>query len=176
MISNLIPSEATHSSLDFIKKLPLFVFFENTFTQKIGPSYSLDGSMREFEVLGDRINFIDLQRICLEIVARIVASIGTLLRTQIRRSLLTILYLHFFFLNVHCLRMVRKYQPPTLILPIKALLRPSFHTAMMPRKHAWLFKVILMKKTHQQLTVMEKELTMLRSVSGRFGLERAEAI
>ena len=82
MISNLIPSEATHSSLDLFEKPPLLVTFENAFTQKIGPSYSPDGPMLEFEVLGDRKNFIDLQRARLEIVARIVQSNGNVLRTH----------------------------------------------------------------------------------------------
>ena len=82
MISNLIPSEATHSSLDLFEKPPLLVTFENAFTQKIGPSYSPDGPMLEFEVLGDRINFIDLQRTRLEIVARIIRSNGNVLRTH----------------------------------------------------------------------------------------------
>ena len=109
MISNLIPSEATHSSLDLFEKPPLLVTFENAFTQKIGPSYSPDGPMLEFEVLGDRNNFIDLQRTRLEIVARIVRAMETCFermlqrrQTEIRRILLTILYLHYF-LSVHCL-------------------------------------------------------------------------
>ena len=82
MISNLIPSEATHSSLDLFEKPPLLVTFLNAFTQKIGPSYSPDGPMLKFEVLGDRNNFIDLQRTRLEIVARIVRSNGNVLRTH----------------------------------------------------------------------------------------------
>ena len=82
MISNLIPSEATHSSLDLSEKPPLLVTSEIAFTQKIGPSYSPDGPMLEFEVLGDRNNFIDLQRTRLEIVARIVRNNGTVLRTH----------------------------------------------------------------------------------------------
>ena len=45
MISNLLPTEATHSSLDLFEKPPLLVTFENAFTQKIGPSYSPDGPM-----------------------------------------------------------------------------------------------------------------------------------
>ena len=46
--------------------------------------------------------------------------------------------LHFhYFLSAHCLGMLRKYQLPMLALPIKALLRPSFHTVMMPRKHGY---------------------------------------
>ena len=81
MISNLLPTEATHSSLDLFEKPPLLVTTENAFTQKIGPSYSPDGPMLEFEVLGDRNNFIDLQRTRLEIVARIVQTNGNVLRT-----------------------------------------------------------------------------------------------
>ena len=82
MVCNLIPSQATHSSLDLFEKTPLLVTFENAFIQKIGPSYSPDGPMLEFEVLGDRNNFIDLQRTRLEIKAPIVRSNGTVLRTQ----------------------------------------------------------------------------------------------
>ena len=67
MISNLIPSGLTHSSLDLFEKPPLLVPFENAFTQKVGPSYSPDGLMLEFEILGDRNNFIDLQRTRLEL-------------------------------------------------------------------------------------------------------------
>ena len=62
MISTLLRTEATHSSLDLIEKRPLLVTFENAFTQKIVLSYSPDGPMIEFEVLGGRNNFIDLQR------------------------------------------------------------------------------------------------------------------
>ena len=82
MISNLLPTEATQSSLDLFEKPPLLVTFENAFTQKIGPSHSPDGPMLEFEVLGDRNNFIDLQRTRLEIVARVVQNNGNVLRTH----------------------------------------------------------------------------------------------
>ena len=82
MISNLIPTEATHSFLDLFEKPPLLVTFENAFTQKIGPSYSPDGPMLEFKVLGDRNNFIDLQRTRLEIVLRVVQNNGNVLRTH----------------------------------------------------------------------------------------------
>ena len=74
MISNLIPTEATHSSLDLFEKPPVLVTFENAFTQKIGPFYSLDDPMLEFEVLGDRNNFIDLQRTRLKMVLRVVQN------------------------------------------------------------------------------------------------------
>ena len=71
MIANLLPSEATHTSLDLSEKPPLLVTFENAFTQQIGPSFSPDGPVLEFEVLGDRNNFIDLQKIVLEIESKI---------------------------------------------------------------------------------------------------------
>ena len=61
MITNLLPAEATHTTLDLFEKQPLLITFDNAFTQKVGPSYSPDGSMLEFEVLGDRNHFIDLQ-------------------------------------------------------------------------------------------------------------------
>ena len=38
--------------------------------------------MLEFELLGDRNNFIDLQRTRLEIVARVVQNNGNVLRTH----------------------------------------------------------------------------------------------
>ena len=78
----MISTEATHSSLDFFEKPPLLVTFENAFTQKIGPSYSPDGPMLDFEVLGDRNNFIDLQRTRLEKVLRVVQNNGNVLRTH----------------------------------------------------------------------------------------------
>ena len=50
--------------------------------KKLGRFYSLDGPMLEIEVLGDRNNFIDLQRTRLEIVARVVQSNSNVLRTH----------------------------------------------------------------------------------------------
>ena len=82
IISNLLPTEATHSSLDLFVNPPLLVTFERAFTQKNGPSYSPDGPILEFENLGDRNNFIDLQRTRLEIVASVVQNNGNVLRTH----------------------------------------------------------------------------------------------
>ena len=66
MNTYLLPAEATHTTLDFFEKQPLLITFDNAFTQKVGPSYSPDGPMLEFEVVGDRNNFIDLQKFLLE--------------------------------------------------------------------------------------------------------------
>ena len=57
----VIPTEATYSS---------------SFEQKTGPLYSPTGSSLEFEIVGDRNNFIDLQKIYLEIKFRVVQSNG----------------------------------------------------------------------------------------------------
>ena len=63
MIANLLPTEATHSSLDLFEKPALLVTFDGSFCQKLRPVYSPNGPMLEFEVSGDRNNFIDLQKI-----------------------------------------------------------------------------------------------------------------
>ena len=61
MVFNLLPAEAAHTTLDLFEKQPLLITFDNAFTQKVGPSCSPDGPMLEFEVLGDRNNFIDFK-------------------------------------------------------------------------------------------------------------------
>ena len=170
MISNLIPGEATHSSLDLFEKPPLLVTFENAFTLKIGPSYSPDGHMLEFEVLSDRNNFIDLQRTRLEIVAQIVRSNENVFRTHAteaaNRDTPYFVSNPLSSLFTECTLTLNgeKISTTNGNFAHKGLLRPIFHTVMMPRKHGWLVKVIIMKKTHQLLTVLERELMMLRSV------------
>ena len=74
MITNLLPIEATHSSLDLFEKAPLLVTFDYGFEQKIGPAYSPNGPNLEFEVVGDRNNFIDMQKIYLELKCKILQS------------------------------------------------------------------------------------------------------
>ena len=76
----VIPTEATHSSLDLFEKPPLLVTFDQSFEQKTGPLYSPTGSSLEFEIVGDRNNFIDLQKIYLEVEFRVVQSNGNDLR------------------------------------------------------------------------------------------------
>ena len=74
MIGNMLPTEATHSSLNLFEKPALLVTFDGSFCQKVGPVYSPNGPMLEFEVAGDRNNFIDLQKIFLEIKCKIVQA------------------------------------------------------------------------------------------------------
>ena len=81
MISNLLPAEATHTTLDLFEKQPLLITFDNAFTLKIRQSYSSDGPMLEFEVLGDNNNFIHLQKL-LEIKCKISRNNDGDLRTS----------------------------------------------------------------------------------------------
>ena len=76
----MLPNEATHSSLDLFEKQPLLITFQNAFDQKIGPVYSPNGPMLEFEITGDRNNFVDLQKIYLEIRCKVTQSNGADLR------------------------------------------------------------------------------------------------
>ena len=143
MISNLIPTEATHSFLDLFEKPFLLVTFENAFNQKIGASHSPDGPMLEFEVLGDRNNFIDLQRTRLEIVLRVVQNNGNVLRTHATdaglRDTPYLVNNPVSSLFSECTLSLNgeKFQQPMLILHIKVLLKLNFLTVLTPKK-TWL--------------------------------------
>ena len=80
MIANLLSNEATHSSLDLFEKQPLLITFENASDKKIGPVYSPNGPMLEFEITGDRNNLVDLQKIYLEIRCKVTQTKGADLR------------------------------------------------------------------------------------------------
>ena len=60
MIANLLPTEASHSSLDLFEEPSLLVTFDGSLCQKLGPVYSPDSPMLEFKVAGDRKNFIEV--------------------------------------------------------------------------------------------------------------------
>ena len=74
MIDSMLPTEATHSSLDLFEKPVLLLTLDGRFCQKAGPVYSPNGPMLEFEVAGDRNIFFDLQKIFLEIKCKIVQA------------------------------------------------------------------------------------------------------
>ena len=134
--------------MDLIEKPPLLVTFENALTQKIRPSYSPDGPMLKFEVLGNRNNFFDLQRTRLEIVAQIARSNGNVLRTIATEA-------------------ANRDTPYFVNDPLSSLFSEctlSLNGEKISTTNARLVKVFIMKKTRQQLTVMEGELRMLRSV------------
>ena len=67
MFTKLLPAEAAHTTLDLFERQSLLVIFYHAFPQKLGTSYSPDGAMVEFEVMGGGNNFIDLQNLLLEI-------------------------------------------------------------------------------------------------------------
>ena len=53
--------------MDIIERPPLLITFNTPFEQKIGPVCAPNGPTLEFEVVGDRTNFSDLQNIYLEV-------------------------------------------------------------------------------------------------------------
>ena len=112
----VIPSEATHNSLDLFEKPPLLVTFDQSFEQKTGPLYSPSGSSLEFEVVGDRNNFIDLQKFTwrssveyFKQMERICATQLVTLMPVIFHILLIISFIHFSP-TVLFLQMVSKFQ------------------------------------------------------------------
>ena len=80
MLPNVLPVEASHSSLDLFERPPLLITFDTSFEQKVGPLYAPNGPTLEFEVVGDRTNFIDLQNIYLEVKCKILQSNNNNLR------------------------------------------------------------------------------------------------
>ena len=75
MFPNTSPIEATLSSLDFFQGLPLFITFNTSSEQKLAPVYAPNGPTLDFEIVGDRSNFIDLQNFQFEVKCKIMKSI-----------------------------------------------------------------------------------------------------
>jgi len=80
MITSVLPTEATHTSLDLFQREALLVSLDSGFEQRVGPIYATDGPTIECKVVGDRNNFIDMNHIFLEVVASIHQHDGTNLR------------------------------------------------------------------------------------------------
>ena len=70
MILIMLPTEATLISLELFEKPAVLVIFDGSFYQKVGPVYSPNGPMLEFEVAGDRNNFIDIKEYSWKSTAR----------------------------------------------------------------------------------------------------------
>ena len=66
MLLNKLPVAANHNSSDLFEKSPLLVTFDTSFEHEIGPFPAPNGPTLEFDLIGDRNNFIDLQKTYLE--------------------------------------------------------------------------------------------------------------
>ena len=149
----MLPNEATHSSLDLFEKQPLLITFENAFDQKIGPVYSPNGPMLEFEITGDRNNFVDLQKIYLEIRCKVTQSNGADLRYDNTDPTMSdspflvnnSLYSVFSDCTLSANGLKIKSQMPIVNLRIKALLEQNFLTAKEPRTHDLRVRDIVLK-------------------------------
>ena len=56
MLPNVLPVEASNSSLDIFERAPLLITFHSSFEQRIGPLYAPNGPTLELVVTGDRNN------------------------------------------------------------------------------------------------------------------------
>ena len=56
--TNLLPEEATHTTLDLLGNEPLLINFDKYFVQYLEPSNFPDLPLLELEVLGDMNSFI----------------------------------------------------------------------------------------------------------------------
>lgn len=77
MINNILPLEATHSSLDLFERAALLVAFDRGVEQRYGPVASPNGPTLEFKLVGERFNFIDLQHIEIEVKCVLLKANGT---------------------------------------------------------------------------------------------------
>ena len=84
MLPNVLPLEASHSSLDIFERSTVLITFDSSFEQKIGPIYSPNGPTLEFEVVGDRN------------AAQIYDMTQQVQPTQTIPSLLILLFTRFF--------------------------------------------------------------------------------
>ena len=80
MLPNVLPVEASHSSLDLFERPPDLITFDTSFEQKVGPHYTPNGATLVFEVVGDRTNFIEFQNIYLEVKCKNLQSDSNTLR------------------------------------------------------------------------------------------------
>ena len=166
----LIYTKRSNSQLiRFIWKASSTCYFWKCITQKIGPSYSPDGPILEFEYSADRNNFTDLQRT--RLVKKIVQNMGNVLRTHATEAAqqdtpyLINNPLPSFFPNAQWPWMEKQFHQLMPIVPIRVSLKLKFNTLMMQRTHGLLVKVIIVKIIHQVLMVLMGELKMSRNVS-----------
>ena len=66
MLGNILHNEESHSLLDKFERHTLSITLNTSFEQKNGPVYAPIGPTLDFEVVGDRTNFIGFQNIYLE--------------------------------------------------------------------------------------------------------------
>ena len=153
MIGNMLPAEAKHSSLDLFEKPALLVKFDGSFCQKLGPVYSPNGPMLEFEVAGDRNNFIDLQKIILEIKCKILQSSDADLKYENTAAAdVTKIDAPYFCNNVlHSLFSDCTVSANGLKISSANGTKPSFLKIKMPKARGWHVKAIFMKQTQGEL-------------------------
>ena len=118
---------------------------------KVGPVFSPNGPMLEFEVAGDRNNFIDLQKIFLEIKCKIVQAPEADLRydagaaadvTKTDAPYFCNNFLHSLFSDCTVSANGLKISNANGNYAHNSFLKPNILTTKMQRQLGWLAKVI----------------------------------
>ena len=134
MLLNVLPVERSHSSLDIFQRPPLLNTLNTSFEEKIGPVYAPNGPTLEFEVVGDRKKFIDLQNIYLGVKCRILRLSGDKLEydagnaAAIDATVFVIINQHSFSLSAVLLRIASKFLLLLAIKLKKLSSKQNFHT------------------------------------------------
>ena len=162
MISNLIPREVAHSSLDLFEKPPLLVTLKMHSPRKLDLLFLLMvlcSSLKysATKIISSIFNLLvwdfELREPCLRTHATEAANRDT--PYFVHNPLSSLFSECTLSLNGE------KISTTNAHYAHKSFLRPSFHTVMMRRKRGWLAKVNIMKKTHQLSTVMKGELRIV---------------
>ena len=160
MLPNNLPLKASHSSLDIFEQSPVLITFDSSFEHKIGPIYSPNGPTLEFEVVGDRNNFLDLQKFFLELKCKIKESDGNDLRydatdaTQTDTPIFANNKIHSLFSECTVTANGIKIPMQTVFTHTRPSLKPNIRMARKPKIHGYVAKDIHMSSilgTVQQL-------------------------
>ena len=174
MIANLLPSEATHEFFLFLGLFiepSLLVTFGFSFCQKLGPVYSPNRPMLEFEVAVDRSNFIDAKRfsckwnVKLFIHQKLIWAIRWEQQQMLRRHMLPIFTIMCYTHSsptvqcpesVHCTETVQLYDC-TLYgnYAHKSFLKQNFHISNMQKRTGRLVRASRTKKKPGELSTGE---------------------
>ena len=146
MLPNILPLEASHSSRENTERSPNLITFDSSFEQKIGPIYSPNGPTLEFEVVGDRNNFLDLQKVFLEIKCKIKQSDRIDLRcdatdaTQTDTPIFANNTLHSLFSECTVTSNGVKISNANGVSHTRPLLKPNIQMARKPKIHGYVAK------------------------------------
>ena len=161
MITNLLPAEATHTTLDLFKKTASTYYFRQCFYS----SYSPGAPMLEFEVLGDRNNFIELQNLLLEIECKISRNNDGDLRTGTDATNTDAQYFSnnaLYSLFSECTVSANGVKISNTNMRTKHSLKRNFLQDKLQKTHGWFDRDIFTRMSQLKLMALTAARTTLR--------------